>query len=122
MKQLPHGFQAIYDGTSGHTAHKRHAYLMLWIEQGLITELPKGYVVPDPKRVIKKSRLPLGDAVAKVTTAVGITPCGSCKERQKDLNDFGDKLISVSEKLVKGLLPQLRVVGDQETDRTSTTE
>lgn len=28
----------------------------------------------------------LGDLVAKVTTAIGIEPCGGCKERQAALN------------------------------------
>ena len=28
----------------------------------------------------------LGDTIAKLTTAVGIKPCGGCKERQKLLN------------------------------------
>lgn len=33
-------------------------------------------------------RLPLGlgDVVAKVTTALGIRPCGACKKRQRALN------------------------------------
>jgi hypothetical protein len=28
----------------------------------------------------------LGDAIAKATTAVGIKPCGGCKQRQEALN------------------------------------
>lgn len=28
----------------------------------------------------------LGDTVAKITAAVGIKPCGGCKERQAKLN------------------------------------
>lgn len=28
----------------------------------------------------------LGDTVAKVTAAIGITPCGGCKQRQAALN------------------------------------
>lgn len=28
----------------------------------------------------------LGDTIAKVTEAVGIKPCGSCKKRQEALN------------------------------------
>lgn len=28
----------------------------------------------------------LGDTIAKVTTALGIPPCGGCKERQEKLN------------------------------------
>ncbi len=35
----------------------------------------------------KKPRMRgLGDVVAKVTSAVGIKPCGGCKERQAKLN------------------------------------
>ena len=30
----------------------------------------------------------LGDTIAKVTSAVGIKPCGGCKERQKKLNEL----------------------------------
>ncbi len=30
----------------------------------------------------------LGDTVAKLTKAVGIKPCGGCKERQKKLNEM----------------------------------
>lgn len=33
----------------------------------------------------KKSR-GLGDTIAKLTTAIGIKPCGGCKERQEWLN------------------------------------
>ncbi len=28
----------------------------------------------------------LGDTIARITSAVGITPCGGCKSRQKKLN------------------------------------
>ena len=30
----------------------------------------------------------LGDTIAKMTRAVGITPCGGCKQRQKKLNEI----------------------------------
>jgi len=30
----------------------------------------------------------LGDTVAKITSAVGIRPCGGCKKRQKKLNEL----------------------------------
>jgi len=39
-----------------------------------------------------KSKLPLGDYVAKATEAVGIKPCGGCKKRQAKLNEIGDKI------------------------------
>jgi len=35
----------------------------------------------------KKSR-GLGDTIAKMTSAVGIKPCGGCKKRQKKLNEM----------------------------------
>ena len=38
-----------------------------------------------PVRCSCKSR-GLGDVVAKVTSAVGVKPCGKCKERQAKLN------------------------------------
>ena len=28
----------------------------------------------------------LGDTIAKITTAIGIKPCGKCKKRQAQLN------------------------------------
>jgi len=30
----------------------------------------------------------LGDTIAKLTKAVGIKPCGGCKDRQKKLNEW----------------------------------
>lgn len=32
----------------------------------------------------------VGDAIARVTTALGVKPCGGCKERQKALNTLFD--------------------------------
>jgi hypothetical protein len=45
-------------------------------------------------RVQFASRLPLGDAVAAVTKAVGIQPCPPCQARQAAMNRFGDRLAS----------------------------
>lgn len=42
----------------------------------------------------------LGDAIAKVTHAVGIEPCESCKERQKKLNEFSDKISDLMKSMV----------------------
>src|SRR5271157_5595757 len=39
-----------------------------------------------------RSRLPFGDAVARMTQAVGIQPCPPCKRRQAALNQFGDRV------------------------------
>lgn len=41
-----------------------------------------------------QSRLPLGDAVARMTKAVGIQPCTPCQARQKAMNRFGDRVAS----------------------------
>ena len=38
------------------------------------------------------SRIPIGDAVARMTRAVGIQPCPPCKRRQAALNQFGDRV------------------------------
>jgi hypothetical protein len=40
------------------------------------------------------SRLPLGDAVARMTKVVGIQPCTPCQARQAAMNRFGDRLAS----------------------------
>ena len=45
---------------------------------GLVKDKPP--TTPEPSRG-------LGDTVAKVTSAVGIKPCGGCKARQKWLNE-----------------------------------
>lgn len=45
-------------------------------EMEVIDSKPEGVVVSKG----------LGDTVAKITSAVGIKPCGGCKERQKKLN------------------------------------
>jgi len=39
-----------------------------------------------------RSRFPIGDAVARVTKAVGIAACVPCQQRQATLNKFGDRL------------------------------
>jgi hypothetical protein len=47
---------------------------------------------PPPEKPPKKSR-GLGDTLAKITSAVGIKPCGGCKTRQEALNrlvPYGD--------------------------------
>ncbi len=41
-----------------------------------------------------RSRLPLGDVVARMTKAVGIQPCTPCQARQAAMNRFGDRLAS----------------------------
>ncbi|MEU7603948.1 hypothetical protein [Streptomyces sp. NPDC041003] len=37
---------------------------------------------------INDEEIGLGDVVRKVTSAVGITPCGGCSERARRLNDW----------------------------------
>ena len=34
----------------------------------------------------------LGDAIAKVTNALGVAPCEPCKKRQEQLNALGTKV------------------------------
>jgi hypothetical protein len=41
---------------------------------------------------VARSRFPIGDAVARMTQAVGIQPCPPCKRRQAALNQFGDRV------------------------------
>jgi hypothetical protein len=38
----------------------------------------------------KAGRLPIGNAVARVTKAVGMKPCTPCAKRQAALNNFGN--------------------------------
>lgn len=38
-----------------------------------------------PQKPIEQSK-GLGDTIAKITSAVGIKPCGGCKKRQEALN------------------------------------
>jgi hypothetical protein len=40
------------------------------------------------KACFKNQSKGLGDTIAKVTTALGIKPCGGCKERQRALNEL----------------------------------
>ena len=49
----------------------------------------KTFKVPDdaaPRCGCSTQLRGLGDVVAKVTSAVGVKPCGKCKERQAKLN------------------------------------
>ena len=39
-----------------------------------------------------RGRLPLGNAVARVTKAVGFQPCVPCAQRQATLNQLGDRI------------------------------
>lgn len=43
--------------------------------------------MPKYWEVVEESR-GLGDTVAKLTTKLGITPCGGCKDRQQKLNEI----------------------------------
>lgn len=62
------------------TPEKRIAYLRLW-------EYPEDEIAAhiDAWTPEQASR-GLGDTVAKITTKLGIKPCGGCKKRQKVLN------------------------------------
>jgi hypothetical protein len=69
-------------------------YVALWEARG---EVPAGTLAaldlePPPEKPPKKSR-GLGDTIEKITSAVGIKPCGGCKKRQEALNrlvPYGD--------------------------------
>lgn len=63
-------------------------------ERGTRFELPSEDSVALTKewRAQFQSRLPLGDAVAHMTKAVGIQPCSPCQARQAAMNQFGDRL------------------------------
>jgi len=53
-------------------------------EMKCIDSKPEGVIVSEG----------LGDTIAKITSAVGIKPCGGCKERQEKLNrlfPYGEK-------------------------------
>lgn len=51
---------------------------------GWISRKPLPY---DPDRYFRQCHSRgLGDSVARVTSALGITPCGGCKQRQAALN------------------------------------
>jgi hypothetical protein len=53
----------------------------IWREQiGAPDVCPYGITIP-PLRG-------LGDVVARVTSAIGIKPCGGCKQRQQKLNEL----------------------------------
>jgi hypothetical protein len=62
-------------------------------ERGERLELP----LEDSVALTKKwraefSRLPLGDAVAAMTKAVGIAPCSPCQARQAAMNRMGERI------------------------------
>lgn len=88
--------QQICRGEAGLSPLKRAKYLALWSEQGLISERQCDTPEPSIARqwtVGDKSR-GIGDTVAKLTSMLGIKPCGGCKERQAALNaliPFGEK-------------------------------
>lgn len=56
-----------------------HAWDEAAYKQWLMAGGGKGWDVTQPARG-------LGDTVAKLTSAVGIMPCGGCKQRQAKLN------------------------------------
>ena len=77
----------------------RDAYVARWLEAGLIQEAPclERDETPPPRTPawnVKQPSRGLGDTVAKITTKLGIKPCGGCKKRQAALNKavpFGRK-------------------------------
>ena len=80
---------------------RQRGHLPTYIVASMKEPIPLGddrYRCPNCGRVIKTKSLPiycacrpsrgLGDTVAKITSAVGIRPCGGCKKRQKKLNEL----------------------------------
>jgi hypothetical protein len=63
---------------------------LLWVETNdpcYIAIFGETGETPPPAKTKPKQRSRgLGDTVAKITTAMGIKPCGKCKERQAKLN------------------------------------
>jgi hypothetical protein len=56
-------------------------------------ELEPAYAADLTKRwQAQNSRLPIGNAIARVTKAVGIAPCPPCQQRQAMLNRIGDRM------------------------------
>jgi hypothetical protein len=53
-----------------------------------------------------KLRLPLGDAVAALTTAVGVKPCGKCKQRQEALNAASLRLVAFIQRSIGHIQPR----------------
>ncbi len=39
-----------------------------------------------------RGRFPIGDVIARLTSALGVKPCAPCKRRQATLNQFGDRM------------------------------
>lgn len=56
-----------------------------WLEKFLewLPEYGERDIKPVPAEKISRG---FGDTIARMTTAVGITPCGGCKKRQAKLN------------------------------------
>jgi hypothetical protein len=86
--------QRIYD--DGHGMHTAPAYGLnefnerYELDPADAEALTKRY--EDVLALRSTSRLPIGDAVARVTRAVGMQPCPPCKRRQAALNQFGDRV------------------------------
>lgn len=51
--------------------------------------------LPAEKIAEIRSRFPIGDVIASLTTAAGIQPCAPCKRRQAALNAMGDRVAGV---------------------------
>ena len=75
----PH-LEQLITGQLGHSAAEIRQYRDWLTAQGLkLPPLPESWDVALPARG-------LGDVIAKVTTRLGIAPCGGCKQRQATLN------------------------------------
>jgi hypothetical protein len=66
------------------------------IVPGLIDWTCAGHYLQDYKHVFTKEGFMLGNAIKKVTSALGIRQCMACKGRQRDYNEKG---IAIQRKL-----------------------
>jgi hypothetical protein len=63
-------------------------------ESGQRYELAPAYAAELTQRFARETagRLPIGNAIARVTKAVGMKPCTPCAKRQAALNGFGNAI------------------------------
>lgn len=62
-----------------------------------------GHDLRGPNRIVSSTdRSPLlGDRIARMTTAIGIKPCGGCKKRQQQVNQIDQAVRDFSAKFKK---------------------
>jgi hypothetical protein len=74
----------------------RARYVAKWERLGQVPEgtlAAMGLEPPAPSEKPPRKSRGLGDTIAKITSALGVKPCGGCKKRQEALNrlvPYGD--------------------------------